>query len=112
MIHSLCTELLAFQAFAIIPHKDGMANSLSDEGFFLILLGEYERGLESTRQAQVIIEEIGDESKGFYNSLNFILFDRCRGQKTDDTSFRIESIRELRTTTRRRISRRPVSVYA
>ncbi len=79
---ALTYSVLKLDAARPAGYRHLLADALSDHGFYLILNGEYERGLTFSKEADSIIEPIGDKDKYFYNQLNILLYRRCRGGET------------------------------
>lgn len=59
--------------------KNNQADALSDIGFYSILMGYYNHGFDKTIQAQEFIQKTGAQGKYYFNLINFLLLQRCKG---------------------------------
>ena len=66
------------------------ADSLSDMGFFHMLLGNFEEGYQLTLDAQRQILEIGDTDKYYFNLVNLVIYERCSGNKIPNSSISVK----------------------
>ena len=64
-------------------YRNGMANALSDIGFYLILTGHPDQAFDKTMEAQELLNKTGDEDTHYYNLINFILLRRCEGRSVN-----------------------------
>ena len=85
---------LAYDSVKGTAKRESLAEALMTLGLFYTLVGDYERGLAQTLDAERLIHELGDEKKLMYNLVNSILADRCLGS---DASPEIEEIENWAT---------------
>jgi tetratricopeptide (TPR) repeat protein len=74
-------------------NRELLATSYSELGFLLALSGQMESGRTWTFRAQELITRLGDPRLHVYNSVNFILLQRCSGQEPDP--YLLDSIRSF-----------------
>ncbi len=70
----------AYEEAQITGDVSMVADSLSDMGFYHMLLGNFDDGYEFTVEAQRLILDIGDTDKYYYNLVNLVIFERCSGK--------------------------------
>ena len=76
---ALDSALKSAEAFEQDGDNDGLANAYSDLGFLYQLNGDFEQAYAFTIKAQTLIVHLGDPNRHYFNLINFILMDRCRG---------------------------------
>lgn len=80
---------LAYDSVEGTTKRESLAEAHMTLGLFYTLVGDHERGLAQTLDAERLIHELGDEKKLMYNLVNTVLADRCLG---NDASPEIEEI--------------------
>ena len=77
---ALINARLSHQEYLSSGNTNGLADSLSEIGFYLILLGDFEEGFNKTMEAESLIHQIGNTDKHYFNLINFILLRKCEGK--------------------------------
>jgi len=85
---------LAFENVKGTAKRESLAEASMTLGLFYTLVGDYERGLAQSLDAERLIHELGDEKKLIYNLVNTVLADLCLGS---DASPEIEEIENWAT---------------
>ena len=73
-------------------NNDYLANTYSEIGFIYALKGNLASSQEYTLRAQALITRLGDEEKHVFNTLNYLVMDRVRGESP--SSFIIDSVNQ------------------
>lgn len=71
----------AYDEYLSEDNMMGQVESLSNMGFYTMLLGDLEGGMEITLQAEELINQIDDNKNRHYNLINMALYNRCSGSK-------------------------------